>query len=52
MPILSVSVLRCFVCLRSLGSYSGLETCCSLQVNLEIEPSDSQLVEKDVKVLY
>ena len=35
-----------------LGSYPGLEICCSLQVYVEVDPSDSQLVGKAVKALY
>ena len=34
------------------GIYPGLEICCSLQVYLEVAPSDSQLVEKAMKALY
>ena len=40
---LSISVLQLFACWRSLGSYRGLEICCSLQLYVEVEPSDSQL---------
>ena len=52
MAFLSISVRQLFACWRSLESYPGLEICCSLQVYVEVEPSNSQLVEKNVKGLY
>ena len=51
-PFVLISVPQHFACWRSLGSYPGFEICCSLKVYVEIEPSDSQLVEKAVKALY
>ena len=47
-----ISVRQLFACWRSLGSYVGLEICCSLQMCVEVEPSDSQLVEKAVKAKF
>ena len=48
---LSSSVWQLLACWQSLGSYPGLQICCSLQVYVEVQPSDSQLVEKGMKAL-